>query len=178
MARSTTTKRKLASGLTWRGNTIWIDTFVDGERLRQSCKTNSPAEARKLLDTVKGQRRWAALTGKVPEHLQTKVPLQGFVDDVLREMEVDRFAPRTLARYRYIMRVFVAFCQDELGREPQLKDITDDLLRSYKLHAASTHPAPAMATRRAPSACLAIARSVMSSTASASSPARQLIGAS
>lgn len=71
----------LPDGLIWRGDAPHIDTSLSGRRIRRSCGTSSVPEARRLLDTLCGQRRMTELIGIAAPVGQRRVDLRDFLQD-------------------------------------------------------------------------------------------------
>jgi hypothetical protein len=128
----------LPNGLTWRGGIIHIDTTVGGSRISRSCKTASVPEARRLLETLRGQVRIADLTGIHAHILKAKTSLEEFIDQELVRLQVDGASPKTLAKYKGIMATFARFVRQQLKGTPTLDDIDHGMVQSYKSHAATT----------------------------------------
>ncbi len=128
----------LPDGLTWRSGVIHIETMVGGSRISRSCKTTSVPEARRLLETLRGQIRIADLTGIKAHVLKPKASLEEFIDQELARLQVDGSSPKTLVKYKGVMTAFARYVRHQVKRSPALEDITHGMVQSYKSHAATT----------------------------------------
>jgi integrase len=57
-------KAKLPAGLVWRGNTIYVRTMVNGQRIIKTCQTDSVEQAREILEEIRYKVRQGIVDAK------------------------------------------------------------------------------------------------------------------
>lgn len=132
------TATSLPDGLIWRGDILHIDTTVSGRRISRSCRSDSIPEARRLLDTIRGQMRLEELTGVAAPAFKQRIDAREFVHDELARMPLDGSSPRTVVKYTGVMRFFCDFLCRRFRRAAWMHEVDHESVQAFKVHASST----------------------------------------
>ena len=132
-AAASARRPQLPPGLYWRGPTIWLKVYLpDGRIIRESCKTDRVAVARRLLDQRKGVRA----TGLPILPRTERVTLGELFDDLVTEYRTNqRRSLDRLGNSLTRLRPVFAMRRAQSVTAAEVRDYVDARLQAGAAHA-------------------------------------------